>query len=262
MNRHSCLTDITALQSWYLALNTPQWNLYRGFHNKMPVNAILKQQNDQLPLQDSWDLLANMINAQSSQGGQFTVYVPAYAGGKGAVQHLSINMALSPSVAGYGVPNAGLAGYPPNMSDFVSAQELERRISDERERWELKKKVEDMESQLDSATDWQDIVMAKVMEIDPNTIVANLGGFLQQFMAPKPGVQLRGLAHEMAPPVASGEDTDQPEEEVYHYPTERLVPALDTIRQHFESDEAFMLAFEQLAVMFNQNPEFFKGQLK
>lgn len=262
MNRHSCLTDITALQSWYLALNTPQWNLYRGFHNKMPVNAILKQQNDQLPMQDSWDLLQNMINAQSSQGGQFTVYVPAYAGGKGAVQHLSINMAITPSVAGYGTPNAGLAGYPPNMSGFVSAQELERRISDERERWELRRELEDVKAQVGATTDWQDILMEKVMEIDSNTIMANLGGFLQQFMTPKTGVQLRGLAHEMTPPpVAQGEATEQAAEG-YQYDIERLIPALDTIRQHFESDDAFMQAFEQLAVMFNENPNFFKGQLK
>jgi hypothetical protein len=229
----------------------------------MPINAIIKQNNDQMLIDDSWAHLERMIQINSSQGGQFTIYIPAYPGGKGAVQHLSLNMQAAGQ--GFGATAPGMAGFPvaaPGMG-YVSPDELTRRLNDEREKWEMKRKIEDMEAAMESATDWQDILMAKVMDIDPNTIVANLGGFLQQFLQPRSGLQLRGMATEMqpAPDATATPDDTNPAVEEFYYETERLIPALDTIRQHFGSDDDFMTAFEKLAGMFAANPDFFKSQL-
>lgn len=264
MQRHSCLTDLNDLRAWFLELKTPQWNLYRGFQNKMPPNAVYKQIDDQLELEDSWDKLERLIMSSSRNGGQFTVYVPAYPGGKAAVQQLSINMPAAGS--GYGYPqqqNAGLGGLPGQMSalGYLSPEEVDRRIKEAEEKFEMRRKLEDMEAALHAKTSWTDVLMEKVMEMDPNELAPKLGQFIGQLLQPRPGIQLRGMADEMTAPAPPTVNQQAGEPQPFQYDTEWLIPALDDMRQHFESDEEFKNAFIKLAATFCNAPDFFKQQL-
>lgn len=245
------ISELEGLKTWFLRIGVPQWNLYSGFVHKSTQTYIYRQDDPEIELERSWDLLQEMLELNSAQGGKFTVYVPAYPGNKPA----KVFFWPKPAFAGQLAP--GIGGYPASAGASVgySEQQLAERINEAIEKERLKRRIEDLEAAQAAKADWQDVLMEKVLQMDPDKALSQIGAALGGVFRP-PGVQLRGLEGEQAPGHPPAAD-----QQVYTYSEERLLAALDKMRRHFDTDDEFMTALESLADQFDQNPNLFKSYL-
>ena len=246
MARHSYITDLKSLKTWFIGLGYPKWNLYRGHQERKNNSSMIYKQDDgSLAMDDSWELLRNMIEMNSVAGGQFTVYVPTVAGGNQGMSVLvGINVPTASSRMG-----AAVSGIP--AMGMIPAAQAQKDLERERQIWEMEKRIEDMEAAGEAGIGFQDILKEQLRDIELGPII---NGLVHYFMQKTPGVQLQGTPGDETP--------EQPSEgpPVYAYDGKRLRPALDTIRPHFDNDDQFYGFLEVVAQAFAMAPQQFKSQ--
>jgi len=247
---HSYISDLESLKTWFYGIGKPNWKLMRGFQESTKDRVTIYQQSDEmLDLDESWALLEQMISLNCSGGGRFTVFVPTMANGKGALVLVQIG---DFSTSQY----PALAGYPGQMGGMLPAAELESRIKREREMWELRRELEDLRAAQEASAGIGEILIEKLREVDLAPIIQ---GIAQVFT--RPGVAVHGTPGDFyappqaAPPPGAGE-------EGYTYEGNRLIPLLDSIRQHFSTNEEFFDFLGKVAQKFSQNPGLYKTLLQ
>lgn len=250
MPRHSSITSLDDLQTWFTGLKHPRWNLYRGHQERKGHSTLIYKQTDEsLDMATSWDTLRNMIEMNSGTGGQFTVYVPTVANGNQGMSVLvSINMQQH---SGRGtMPAVSGTGYGLGM---IPVEKVQEEIQKERKIWELEKRLEDMESAQEAGLGINDILKENLRGIDFNPIISGIVAMAAQRFGVMPGVQLQGTPADMAP-------EEEPHEGLapYAYDGKLLKPILDTIRPHFGTDEDFYNFLAAVAQSFAGNPVQFK----
>ena len=138
MSVKNVISDQQSLWIWFEKLDCPTWNLYRGFHNKLLHSQLIYRQTDtNKTVEESFEELVELTNMQSGSGAQFTIYVPYMSGNKGASQFYG----LGAYATGRG---SSLSGAP--QVGMVSINDIDRRIQEARNMWELERKVEDLEA--------------------------------------------------------------------------------------------------------------------
>ena len=248
MARHSYMTDLEAVQTWFSGVGNPLWNLYRGHLDKMHGSKLIyRQTDDTVDLAESWSTLRSMIESNSANGGQFTIYVPTNANGNQGVSiHVGLNME---QYQGTQNRNTGIAG-PGYALGMIPAAQLEKELSTQRYIWDLERRLEDVEAGQEAGLGITDILKDQLRQIDLSPLIAGLGQFLAAKSVPG-GVQLQGHPADFQAP----EETESEPA----YDGSRLVPALNMIRPHFETDDEFYNFLDKVAQMFVANPAMFKN---
>jgi len=240
------------LRTWVESTKQPLWNLYSGWIDKFGQSHLLAKNEEETDPEESFNSLRRMIEINSPQGGQFTVYIPQ-PGNRGFSTRIRI--ASAASVAGV----AGVGN--PYMMGMVPMNELEQRIRKERETWELQRRIDDLEAAQESSVGVIGKVMDKITsELDINNLLKFAVAILGPRMNVNPdmlrAVQLSGT------PVAEAEDTH--DGTGYTYDDPRLLEFLDTIRSQFGTDEEFYNFLTKVGAFFQKNPQiaigFFAGQ--
>lgn len=241
------------LQEWVKSTKVTSWNLYHGWPEKFVTSHFLARCDDESDPDVSWDLLKRMIEINASQGGRFTLYIPLPSN-RGFTTRIQIGNANgATSVAGMAT-----MGNPYSMG-MIPMQQHEDLLRREKETWELKKRLEDLEAQQGSSVGAVGKIIDKITEeLDINNVfnalVAVFGPKLNPNMQP---MQLAGT------PVAAdpGEHADG---SGYTYDDPRLLEFLDSVRSKFNTDDEFYTFLSRVGAFFDKNPQmalsFFAGQ--
>lgn len=273
------VTDPEFLQKWFKLQKTELWNLYRGFHSKVPERDVIhKQQDSTMTLDASWDLLWMMIMNSSVGGGKFTVYIPAFAGNKAVTQHFGVGLSAAPAWQSPSV--AGMPGMQGMQQGYGMDAAIEKAIVNEREKWDKDLRIRELEAAQGARSNFMDVLLEKLSEMDIDTIMPVAIQGITNLFQPRPGVQLHGMPEDyqqyqqhyphhhapvQQPPVQQGPPPppgEQPGGEVqYVYQTEVLIPWLNSIRMRFNSDEEFWLFMNALSTKFNAAPEMYKAMI-
>lgn len=251
MNPHNYISDIQQLEKWFRLQNCPKWGLYRGFHERMPERSVIhKQREEQLSIDESWQIIEDQIMIHGSGGGKFTLFVPNFGAAKGvsALFGLNLHTSMAPGISGQASPAS---------VGMLTEVETQRRITEALEKQAMARKIEDLEAAIGHKSNFQDILMEKVLQLDPDRIMDTLTGFLGTMMQrPQVPVQMRGLEREkpaIQQPPADGTG--------FEYDGERLVAVLDPMRSHFSTDDEFMVFLEKVSARFCEHPEMFKSMI-
>lgn len=246
MTPRSTITSIDDLKRWWDADPTkPYWSLYRGLrYNKTDV--LVRNTTIEDP-DEAFKLLEDMIQVNGGAGGDFVIArseKPLSNYVEKAYLSLHAHGAM-PGVAGYPAPYPGmaLAGIPAGKSlDDVLAE----RINSEREKWELSKKVEDLEGSIQGMQEGTGIERVFNRLLDHPKLDAMVDILLTRLLGPKPAP---------ANVAVSGMPGEEEAHEGFQYDSNRVITALEQIREHFPDIHEFL---DKLAAYIASNP----GQAK
>lgn len=239
-NGRGYISSLEDLKAWFEHAGETRWNLYRGFKDRMANAWVLaRQEQDDMPLEESWALLQNMIKISSKEGGQFTIYLPKK---NGWVTRVNL---VNP------VGDASLGALPsPYMAGMVTKDEIQKEIEREREKWELQRRLEDMEAALAGHQSTADKVIGFIKEnIDLNPILKMVTGAMVTKGNPE-------LAKQMQVSIQGNpESDDQAAQQGYEYDGNRVVHTLNRMRPFFQTDEDFYNYLERVGQFFEKNPQ-------
>lgn len=246
---HSYISEIEALKTWFEKTAQTRWKLLRGFHERVRDKPMIYCQDDEsMEMEESWALLTHMIDINSNNGGRFTVFVPTQTNGKGPTVFVQIGD-FSPESSRY----PSLAGAP--AAGTVSKNEVQEMIAKERRMWELERQLEDLTAAQDASADFRDVLIEKFREVDLDPVIAGITSMFARNVAP---VKLQGTPFEFDYQQPPAQSASQEQQSGYTYEGDRLLPILDSIRNHFSSNDEFFSFLEKLAWTFQQNPQVYK----
>jgi hypothetical protein len=241
------------LQEWVKLTKNTAWNLYSGWPEKFSAQHFLAKCEDETDQDASFELLKRMIEMHTSQGGRFTIYVPA-PGNRGFSTKVQIGTTASAAAAMAGVAGIG----NPYAIGMIPVGEHERRLKEFEEKMRLERRIEDLESQQGSSVGALSKFMDKITEeLDVNNVfnalVAVFGPKLNPNLQP---LQLSGTPQQHEEDHADGSG--------YTYDDPRMLVFLDTVRNKFSTDEEFYTFLSRVGAFFDKNPQmamsFFAGQ--
>ncbi|MFM9952402.1 MAG: hypothetical protein ACKV1O_31015 [Saprospiraceae bacterium] len=246
-----------ALERWFRSTNHTIWVLYAGHLDKVSQDRaakLIEQRSDELPIDDSFELLMEMIDLNSPLGGDFTIWSPAKTTQN---QGMKSYYRVLPQEAG---SVRGISGMPVMAgSGYVSKAEVQGMIEKEKELWELRRDMEDMKAAQEGSVGIGAMMM--------NTLLADgtIGAVLQHLVAqvaarfgpmPQPRAQVSGLGAQAVPATAGTNEL-----QVFEY-TDGVYTALDRMRRFFATDDEFERAITALATQFEAQPDVFKNMLR
>lgn len=239
----STINNIDDLRRWWDAdPKKPYWSLYRGLrYNK---NDVLVRNWEIEDHDEAFKLLEDMIQVNAPSGGDFVIARSEKAASN-YVEKVYLSLITSPQampgIAGYPVSHPGMvAGLPPGKTiDEV----LTERVAAEKEKWELSRKVEDLEATISGMQEGTGIGRVFNKLLDHPKLDSMLDVLLSRVLGPSP--QPTQVA-------VSGMPSDDGE---FQYDSDRIIDALEKIREHFPEIHEFM---EKLARYVQENP----GQAK
>jgi len=215
-------------------------------------STIIYKNESEEDLDESWRMLAEMIQINSGAGGNFTIYVP----GK-SLNHGFSSFFVSPNTLP--ARTSGLsgieAGYAPGM---VPKNELKELLEKERKMWEMERRLEDMETAQSASLSGMERVVNNLLED------GTMGAILQQvalaginILAAKLGVGAQPAAVSMS---GFGQPDDDTEEDTEDY----AINLIDRFRPHFQSEQEMRIFLNKVLAFFEKNPAmaktFFNGQ--
>lgn len=241
MNR-TALTSIEAVRTWWEADDErPYFVLFRGSRSPKPVDIIVR--NDSIEnAADAWDYLEQMLTINSGEGGDFTILRTDKP--KSNYGHRAV-VVLNPS------PQAAVSGLMPGMPFIGAGQNIQSyiagEIEKEREKWDLAKKVEDLEAAINAGQEGGPIERFLNRLLESPKIDGILDVVLSKVLTPAQAHQPSHVAVSGAPGVPGDH---------FQYDTDRVAQALERIRAHFPDIHGTL---ERLADFIDRNPEMAKS---
>lgn len=241
MRSKAFLTSMEDLEVWFKQAGNAEWNLYRGHQDKLNSLHLIAAQRASISEEESWEQLSKFIDMNTRGGGDVTIYIPGGGNGRGFVQHFSVERA---GIAGVGQPGMGWG------VGFLPIDEMERRLKAERERWELERRIEDLEAEHESQGGiWGPIIKDALSGIDVNSLIKMAYVGLMSRMAPgtiSPQISINGME-----PAA-----EHHEQEYEEGPLDNFIIR---VRPHFASDEEFLSFLNKVATFFEKSPDLCKN---
>ncbi len=247
------VTNYNDLRGLFLQNSTekrpaPFWTLYAvGLGAK---DTIIHRNELVDNLENSFGLLAETIRRVNNPAGTvFRVFQTDRPGGNMSVAEYRVQIFDSANPNAQHV--AGI-GSLPALSGYIGEAELEKRLKEAEEKWDLKQRIRDLEAEQDSSN-W----IGKIPDILEKVAASPIGAV---FMAKMMNVPLSTAMPTAAPingtPASdthSGPDDSDDE-------AERIDEALDTIERNTGLNVAD--ALEKLANVSMHNPEFLKSMMQ
>jgi hypothetical protein len=249
MSKNGVITTLEGLEKWFRYNATSEWQLYSGHMDRLnPGKLIVKQENEDLPIDDSWELLRDHLEIQSSQGGQFTVFQPT-SHNRGPKSKVTLNGHLMPGSGSFR-GGSSLNGLP--SLGYVTKEDMEERIRSEREKWELERRVDDLEEmQRSRASIGERIFETAVEQVDLNQVASGLMGFLGA-LTNKMGGNPSNIGSSQ--PQAVNQPAAASSDEGPVYDGDQVLEFLNTIRPHFENEEEFYSFLSRVRQFFEDKP--------
>lgn len=242
----STMESLDDLKVWWDAdSKKPYWSLYRGL--RWDKNAVLARNHDIDDPDESFKLLEQMIDVNSRGGGDFII-----ARAEKPASNWVVKGYLCIQDTNFAYRNPGIAGYPAMMGALPPGKTVDdivaERVNSEREKWELSKKVDDLEAAINGAQEGTGLERLINRLLDHPKIDGIMDVVLTHVFTPKGAAQPTKVA-------VSG----VPGEEEHIYDDERIVHALERIRPHFPDVETFI---EKLAAWVESNPDMARNLFK
>jgi hypothetical protein len=243
------LTNIHDLKTYFDKLNNSRWNLYTGMYegNLPQGNILYRQDNKDMDSTESWELLNQLIDMNSVNGGDFTVYFPANANGNMG-NRIKISIGNNHRFG----QHANVGATPP--FGMVSKNEVAEMISTQKIIWDLERKVDELESA--NAPSIGAVIMEQLAG-NPETIrtiTAALTTLLQVVAARMAGIPMRPQS---APAINGHPNTNNSTEISYSEDEKEGVNnVLGRIAAHFPDLTGFL---EKLAHFIETNPDMAKS---
>lgn len=137
------ITTMEHLEKWFRSNNLPYFIL--AYANGKGENQILKNEGEGAidNVDEAWELLRDQIEAQT-MAGRAMLEVKVFANSKAKYHPIKTNVDMRTPY--YGGNYAGVGQLP--TTSGVSALDVQKAIQDERTKWELERRVEDLETAL------------------------------------------------------------------------------------------------------------------
>jgi hypothetical protein len=184
-NWQSAYNNLEDLKAWFFANEKPLWALYGSIDengNRLRASKILENLSTR-DMEESWQLLESNILSLSSRGGQYTVRVDNHSSFK-----VPSTAKLVLSVERHGSSINGSSSIP---AGYIPSSEVEQKVSQALELYDLKRKNEDLEAALEDAQMGSGIgrLVNKVLDHDKLENILEL--VLLRFLGPQ--VQVSGV---------------------------------------------------------------------
>jgi len=143
MSKYGYISDFEALRTWFKEGGHPRFSIAIGT-NSSTKQFLYKQESSDMDIEDAADLLEERLNMLTANGGTYQIRLYPGTGSNNALstnwRHPNAGPAQS-SVGGIG-GNSYLGDK--NVEDYIA-----EKISDKMENFELRRRMEDLEFQLD-----------------------------------------------------------------------------------------------------------------
>ena len=237
------------LKVWFDMANSAEWNLYRGHQDKFNAAHQIASQRAQVSMEESWDQLSRFIEMNTRNGGDVTIYIPGGGNGRGYVVHYSLER--SGAMAGLGQPGSMMGAWG---MGFIPVEEHERRAKELREKWDLERRLEDLEAENESRGGvWGNIAKEALSGVDVNQVLKMLYvGVMSKFNpgAINPQISINGMGMQTG---AEEEQYDDQEEE------NPLANFVARTRPHFATDQEYLDFLDKVATFFEKNTQMAKS---
>lgn len=242
LNR-TAITNLDDLSKWWESdPERPYWTLYRGVR---PSKQDVIARNDTIEdLAGAWEVLQQMLFINSTGGGEFLILrsdKPKGNYGHKVVVVLNMSPQSAPGIGGMMSPTPFIGEQP-----AIQAV-IEKEVEKAKHAWELERKVEDLEAAINAGNEGTGLERVFNRIIDHPKIDTILEVLLVKLLGPKPQTHV----------AVSGVPTS--EEEGFQYDTDRVINALEGIREHFPDIHSFL---DRLAAYVQANPEMAKTIFK
>lgn len=248
------INQYSHLEKWFRLLETSAWNLYRGHVDKLGDNRsqiIYKQDNKSMPMDESWDMLRDLIEINAANGGHFTIYVPSMSHNVGANVFFVAPNTLPAGGRGHAAALAGFEG----MGAGVSKTEVQEIIAQERKIWELERTVEDLSAAQEANVGAVERFFTRLLDDGTLGQIAIAGlGMLSQKMGFNPAqVSMAGFDTAMPTSDDTSNHDHEEDEELSEEEVQFAVELVDRFRPHFESEAAMRAYLLKVADFFDKN---------
>lgn len=177
------IRNITSLKKWFNTVGSPFFTLsYLG-----QANHVILRNTAVEDMGEAWDMLETQILAQAEYGrAQMHLITYKKSGGANNPDGRT-NIDMQPLQEGRNM--AGIGSTPGGYMDESKVQGI---LDKAREKWELEKRLEDLEAQINSPNDWTEKLMEGIERIG-NTPIGQM--LAMKFLgAPLPQIPLAPIA--------------------------------------------------------------------
>lgn len=235
-NAKGYISSLEDLQFHFEKIGDSYWNLFRGFHSsgRTPLRDLIYRQEEEMSVEDSWELLSQMLEQNSRFGGKFTIHIHDNGTKKGSYLWAGFNLMTG---------NSRLSGFQQQYG-ALPVDEVERRITDAIEKERMSREIEDLKAAISGQMNpWQQLGQRFIEDLDVNRVVDSIQGLITGFMqgmaASRTPVTLQGTPEEMA---AAAIDPN------------RVAASVASIRAYFPNDEQFYYFLDWVVSQFQANP--------
>jgi len=250
MARNGYISNFDDLRTWFLDAKTPKFTIAAG--DIASRKYVYKQEDPLMNEEEAWNLLEERLRLFAGNGGTFSVHLPTKSGGNGWTMLFRLPQEQTGAAAMNGVGNAGM--YGGNVNSYIA-----EKISDKLEVYELRRKVQDLENEIDNQGSWLERLFNRLSEhpnFDPTALtekaIDTIGAIFAQ-MAPKNASSVSLSGFPSASSTGAAEVREATDEEIQAQ-GERIGEALQRVATLLpDIDVAALL--EGLANYIEKNPQ-------
>ena len=231
------IRNIKSLKQWFTDVGKPFFTLsYTGGS----ANQVILRNTAIDDMEAAWSLLERQVLAQSEVG-RATLQLIAYGKDKANNPDGRTNIDISPNQES-ATALAAISG--PRVGYYADESQIDALLSKERAKWDMEKRMEDLEAQLNAPSeDWSEKLMVGIERISATPLGAVLIGKFLGGSMPMPVAQVAGV-----PDPIPSEESDSFEDDIEA--SAQLLGVSDTV-----------LA-SKLRALIESNPELAKTMLQ
>ncbi|MCB0707427.1 MAG: hypothetical protein KDC34_19055 [Saprospiraceae bacterium] len=232
------INNFQDLEKWFRQANSNRWSITRG--QRSSKQYIMLQDSEEMDLDDSWELMREILEMNAHGGGMFNIFVRTGARNTGFNTNFSLRD--NQQVAGVGGVGGRVGGVGLSPNSYID-QQIDQRMRI----YDLERSLEDARAELNAEQSPIERLINGIIEhenFDPNTLIQTIGPAIGAlFGKRRVPVSMAGFPGEGA--------AKQPEETTDDDQEARLGSALQRLQTHFPDLVSFM---EDLANYADKNP--------
>lgn len=256
MSEYGYISSYEGLREWFLSAKTGKYSIYRGFvHSKLNNSQQFVKSEEFASAEDAFENLKKML--QLAGTGNFTIMVPSQTASMGVRTFFRLG----------GVSQvAGINGV---QVQGINEAKVQGMISEAREKWEMERRIEDLEASADARLTMKDRIIQGFLDHPqfpelvpqiPHLIVSTISGLAKAFggTAMPAQVGLSGYPHpqqpQTVPTAPSGENAATSEEEGVFFDGERVANAMNRIQTALPNQDVYVV-LEKVAAFAETQPQ-------
>lgn len=230
----NAVTSLDNVESWFKNLASPFYTLYRGKTKRI----VLRQETPDIPVDEVWESLRDVMKMQSAYGASFTLMVTDRPKGNVPMGEIliSLNENQLPGIGG--VPMS--QNFSPT-TPYIGEAGIQKIKEEAKKEWDMLRRIEDLEDELEAKVSPVERYFSSLLE---NGTLDNLVTMVAaKFIAPSPQAGIQGHPN----PTTSSLETSLVR-------MQSVIPDIDTFMDNFS--KWAVENPEQAASFFSpQNPE-------